>query len=141
MFPLGLASKVKPLRNLAVHVCLEWRLTALTSLVSLLYHGDLKQKFERMNRLVIPYMKTFTETQIRSFLPFFFLSTFLFPLLSLSLLPLLSFCLCFLKLYLTFSSMLCFTAYLTGYRKSYQTTTHLQVCCFSKHHSKTVFLS
>lgn len=138
MFQRGLTSKMKPLRDLVMHVWLEWRQTAFNlpcqhapSWWSQVETGKNEQGYNTLGgHLLGPKW----DTSLFSFFLFvllFYSFPFPSPLLSLSVSG--------------FSSIqhlsLCFPAYITGYRQSYQITVCLQVSCFSEHHSETLFLS
>lgn len=98
MFLLGLASKMKPLRNLVMHVWQEWRQTAFNlpcrhspSWWSQVEMGKNEQAY---NTLGGHLLRPEWDTSLFSFF-LFFCSTFLFLPLFLS--PPLSFCLWFLQ--------------------------------------------
>lgn len=138
VFQLGLASKMKPLRNLVMHVWLEGRETAFNLLCkhvpswwSQVEMGKNEQAYNTLwGHLLRPRWDTSLFSSSLSALLFYSFS-FSSPLLSLSVSG--------------FSSIqwlsLCLPAYITGYKQSYQTTTYLLVSCFSEHRSETLFLS
>lgn len=131
-------SKMKPLRNLVMHVWLEWRETDFNLLCqhvpSWWSQVEMGKNEQAYNTLWGHLLRPRWDTSLFSFFLFallFYSFSFSSPLLSLSVSG--------------FSSIqwlsLCLPAYITGYKQSYQITTCLLFSCFSEHHSETLFLS